>query len=181
MIDRPKGIRVMAVLHLVLALGGIFRIVSDLGEMKVVRRLRPMEEPGAPGSLMDAYNAHVGVASMYYMVDILAAVILAGLLIVAAIQLFRAQRQGRSWSLAYAGTSIALRVGLTVGYAVLVHPKHAAFLEQLRAQSPAAASLISIPSTSGWWLGMLLFSLYPLWVGWYLRKEEVISYLEDSP
>ena len=177
--ERPKGIRVMAVLHLVLALSGIIRIVSDLGAMKEVRRLRPLEASGSPGLLTEAHAAYARVASMYHMVDILAAVVLAGLLIGAGIMLFRDKRQGRILSLAYAGASLGLRVGMTVGYATLVHPKHAAYVTLLHAGSPATALAVPIPSISGWWVGMAFFSLYPLWVWWYLRKEEVRSYLED--
>lgn len=181
MMKRPKGIRVMAVLHLVLALSGIYRIVSDLAAMKEVRRLRMVGNVGSfTETFAETCAAYARAALMYHMVDILAAVVLAGLLIGAGVMLLRDRRLGRTLSITYAITSIALRVGMVVWYAVGVHPKHAAFLTVLHAESPSMALLMPIPSTAGWWVGMVLLSLYPLWVWWYLRKEEVRYYFEDS-
>ncbi len=169
----------MAVLHLVLALSGIFRVVSDLEAVKTMRQLKPTKGSGYAMALTEDYTAYAQRASLYYLVDILVVIILAGLLITAGIMLFRGLRQGRTLSLTYAMVSIASRVGLTVWYAFGVHPKHAEFLSLLHVMNPPTATLIPIPSSSGWWVGVLVFSIYPLWVWWYLRKDEVRSYLED--
>jgi hypothetical protein len=179
MMEQPKGIRVMAVLHLVVAGTGIFRIGADLGAMKRVGQLRPVKDGGASETLTEAYVAYAQAATGYHMVDILAALVLAGLLIGAAVMLFKGRWLGRTLSLAYAITSPALRVGLTVWYSYGVHPKHVGYLTVLHAEVSRTASLMPIPSGSGWWLGVMVFSIYPLWVWWYLRKEEVRSYLED--
>jgi hypothetical protein len=179
MMEQPKGIRVMAVLHLVVALAGIFRIGADLAAMKKVGQLRPLKDAGNSETLIEAYVAYAQAASGYELVDILAALILAGLLIGAGVMLFRGRWLGWTWSLAYAITSVALRVGLTVWYAYGVHPKHVAYLTVLHAEVSGTASLMPIPSSSGWWVGVLISSIYPVWVWRYLRKEEVRYYLED--
>jgi hypothetical protein len=128
----------------------------------------------------DACATYARVALMYHVVDIVAAIVLAGLLIGAGVMLLRDRRLGRTLSISYAIMSILLRVGMVVWYAVGVHPKHAAFLTVLHTESPSMALLMPIPSTAGWWVGMVLLSLYPLWVWWYLRKVDVRDYLEDS-
>jgi hypothetical protein len=179
MMISPKGIRVMAVLHLLLALGAFFRIGADFDAIKTMRQLKPMKDSAYAMALMDDYTAYVQRASMYYLVDILIAIILAGLLISAGVMLFRRARLGRTLSLTYAVVSIASRFGLTVWYAFGVHPKHAEFLSMLHVMNPLTATVIPIPSSSGWWVGLLVLSIYPLWVWWYLRKDEVRSYLED--
>ncbi len=179
MMEQPKGIRVMAVLHLVVAGTGIFRIGADLAALKRVGQLRPVKDAGNSETLIEAYVAYAQVASGYELVDILAALVLAGLLIGAAVMLFKGRWLGRTWSLAYAITSVALRVGLTVWYAYAVHPKHVAYLTVLHAERPGIAEWMPIPSSFGWWVGVLISSIYPLWVWRYLRKEEVRAYLED--
>lgn len=179
LMEPPKGIRLMATLHLVVAGTGIFRIGADLAAMKKVGQLRPVKDAGNSETLIEAYVAYAQAASGYELVDILAALVLAVILVGAAVMLFKGRWLGRTWSLAYAITSPALRVGLTVWYSYGVHPKHVAYLTVLHAERPGIAEWMPIPSSSGWWVGVLIFSLYPLWVWRYLRKEEVRYYLED--
>lgn len=88
MMEQPKGIRVMAVLHLVVACTGIFRIGADLAAIKKVGQLRPVKDVGNSETLIEAYGAYARAASGYELVDILAALVLAGLLIGAAVTLF---------------------------------------------------------------------------------------------
>ena len=63
--ERPKGIRVMAVLHMILTASALYRIVTDLGAMKDVRRLGMLTEVN-PGSLTNAYRAYASGASTYW-------------------------------------------------------------------------------------------------------------------
>ena len=177
--ERPKGIRVMAILHMALAFSGIIRISSDLGAMKNLRRLRPMEGTGYPAALTDAYDAYARIALKYELADILCAILLAGMLIYAGVMLFRDRQQGRTLSISYAIVSIALACGTTGWYVAAIYPKNVAYLELLHAANPAAASVIPIPSISPFFLGLVFRCLYPLWVWWYLCKDEVRGHFED--
>lgn len=176
--ERPKGIRVMAVLHMILAASALLRIESDLDAMKKVKQMAMLTEVN-PGSLANAYRAYASGASAYHIVDMLAAVVLAGLLVWAGVMLFKDSQKGRTLSLAYAFTSLGLRVMMTLWYAAVIHPKHAAFLKTVHGLVPWTSASLTIPDTSGWLLGVLVGGAYPLWVWWYMSKGEVRYYLED--
>ena len=175
-IERPRAIKVMAILHFVMATIGLIRIAGNLSALKELRMAEPVAGGGHPTVVVDAYHAYAQVCRMYHSADIVAALCLMALLIAAGITLLMDRSIGRTLSLVYAVSSVLMRVALLIFYTQTVHVLHVTYLQEIHKTMPSLESLMPIPSSSGWFVGLLLGLAYPIWVWWYSRKDEVKAY-----
>lgn len=175
-IERPGAIKLMAILHFLMAGTGLFRIAANLSALKELRMAEPVAGGGHPAAVVDAYYAYAQVCRMYHTADNVVALCLMALLIAAGITLLMDRSIGRTLSLVYAVASVLMRVGLLIFYTQAVHVKHVTYLQEIHKTIPSLESLMPIPSSSAWFLGLLLGMAYPIWVWWYSRKDEVKAY-----
>lgn len=176
---RPAQIRVLGILHLIIACLGALMMIFSLVMQGMTRTIMENQQK-AGGELQELQSKMTlemteATKSLTYFQHG-ATLILTVLLVVAGLGLLKWKRRGLKWSNAYAWTSILFKIGIIVLMFVTVLPRMNSFFDQLQTSMKADKTMISV--MKGTMIGSmvispLLYCIYPVIVLVLLNRKSV--------